>query len=191
VFDARHTPTVVEVEPRLKSRALVVSGVAKTYAMMGWRIGYAAGPAALIQAMINIQSQITSGASSISQAAACAALNGPQDIVRERTAVLQTRRDLFVEMLNACDGLSCRPPEGTFYLLVSCAGAMGKRSEDGREIRTDRDFAAYLLEHADLVVVAGEDFGLSPYIRVSFANPQEVLEEAAQRLKRACAALSS
>jgi aspartate aminotransferase len=191
VFDGRHASTLVEVEPRLKARTLIVSGVAKTYAMMGWRIGYAAGPAALIRAMINIQSQTTSGASSISQAAACAALNGPQDIVRERISILQRRRDHFVEMLNACNGLSCRPPEGTFYLLVCCAGLMGKRSEDGREIRTDRDFAAYLLEHADLVVVAGEDFGLSPYIRVSFANPPEVLEEAAQRMKRACTTLKS
>ncbi len=128
VFDGLQAPTLAEVEPRLKPRALIVSGVAKTYAMMGWRIGYAAGPVALIQAMINIQSQTTSCASSISQAAACAALNGPQDIVRERTSILQTRRDLFVQILNACDGLSCRPPEGTFYLLASCAGVMGKHS---------------------------------------------------------------
>jgi aspartate aminotransferase len=190
VFDGLRAPTLTEVEPALKPRTLIVSGVAKTYAMMGWRIGYAAGPAALIRAMINIQSQTTSCASSISQAAAYAALNGPQDVLRERASSLQTRRDLFVGMLNACDGLSCRPPEGTFYLLVSCAGVTGKRSEDGREIRTDRDFAAYLLEQADLVVVAGEDFGLSPYIRVSFANPQELLEEAGRRLKRACTRLS-
>jgi aspartate aminotransferase len=190
VFDGLRAPTLAEVEPRLKPRALIVSGVAKTYAMMGWRIGYAAGPVALIQAMINIQSQTTSCASSISQAAACAALNGPQDIVRERASILQTRRDLFVQTLNACDGLSCRPPEGTFYLLVSCAGVMGKRSSDGREIRTDRDFAGYLLEQADIVVIAGEDFGLSPYIRVSFANPPELLEDAGRRLERACAALS-
>jgi len=189
VFDGLDAPTLTEVEPRLKPRTLIVSGLAKTYAMMGWRIGYAAGPAALIQAMINIQSQTTSCASSVSQAAACAALNGRQDVVRERTSILQTRRNLFVEMLNACDGLSCEPPEGTFYLLVSCAGVMGKRPADGREIRTDRDFSAYLLKQADLAVVAGEDFGLSPYIRVSFANPRELLEQAGQRIKRACAAL--
>ena len=189
VFDGLRAPTLVEVEPRLKPRTLIVSGVAKTYAMMGWRIGYAAGPAALVQAMINIQSQTTSCASSISQAAAIAALNGPQDVVRERVSVLQTRRDIFAGMINACDGLSCRPPKGTFYLAVSCAGVMGKRSADGREIRSDRDFAAYLLEQADLVVVAGEDFGLSPYIRVSFANPRELLDEAGRRLKRACAEL--
>lgn len=189
VFDGLRASTLVEVEPRLKARTLIISGIAKTYAMMGWRIGYAAGPAALIRAMINIQSQTTSCASSISQAAACAALDGPQDVVRERTSVLQTRRDLLVDTINGCDGLSCQPPEGTFYLLVSCAGAIGKRSPDGRAIRTDRDFAAYLLEHADLAVVAGEDFGLSPYIRVSFANPPEILEEAGRRLKRTCAAL--
>lgn len=181
----------MEVEPRLKPRTLIVSGIAKTYAMMGWRIGYAAGPATLIRAMINIQSQTTSCASSISQAAACAALNGPQDVVRERVSLLQTRRNLFVEMINGCDGLSCLPPEGTFYLLVRCAGVIGKRSPDGRQIGSDRDFAAYLLEHADLVVVAGEDFGLSPYIRVSFANPRELLEQAGQRLQCACAALKA
>lgn len=189
VFDGLRAPTLAEVEPRLKPQTLIVSGVAKTYAMMGWRIGYAAGPPALIQAMTNIQSQTTSCASSIGQAAACAALNGPQALVRERTSILQARRDLFAGMLNACNGLSCQPPEGTFYLLVSCAGVMGKRSPDGRQIRTDRDFATYLLEQADLVVVAGEDFGLSPYIRVSFANPPEILQEAGRRLKRACTAL--
>jgi aspartate aminotransferase len=189
VFDGLRAPTLIEVEPRLKPRTLIVSGIAKTYAMMGWRIGYAAGPAGLIRAMINIQSQTTSCASSISQAAACAALDGPQDVARERVSVLQMRRNLFVEMINGCDGLSCRPPEGTFYLLACCAGVIGKRSPDGRQIQSDRDFAAYLLEHADIVVVAGEDFGLSPYIRVSFANPRELLEQAGQRLKRACAAL--
>lgn len=189
VFDGLRAPTLVEVEPRLKPRTLIVSGIAKTYAMMGWRIGYAAGPAGLIRAMINIQSQTTSCASSIGQAAACAALDGPQDVVRERVSVLQTRRNLFVEMINGCDGLSCLPPEATFYLLVCCAGVIGKRSPDGQHILTDRDFAAYLLEHADLVAVAGEDFGLSPYIRVNFANPRELLKQAGQRLKRACAAL--
>jgi aspartate aminotransferase len=189
VFEKARAPALTEIEPRLKSRTLIVSGVAKTYAMMGWRIGYAAGPAALIEAMINIQSQTTSCASSISQAAACAALTGPQDVVCERAAMLRTRRDFFVETINACNGLSCRPPEGTFYLMVSCAGVIGARLEADREIRTDRDFAAYLLEQADLVVVAGEDFGLSPYIRVSFANPLDILQEAGRRLQRACAEL--
>jgi aspartate aminotransferase len=189
VFDSLHAPTMAEVEPRLKSRTLTVSGVAKTYAMMGWRIGYAAGPAALIRAMINIQSQTTSCASSVSQAAAVAALGGTQDLLHERASILRERRDLFVRMLNGCEGLSCEPPQGTFYLLVSCAGLIGKRSTDGSKIQSDRDLAAYLLDHADVAVFPGEDFGLSPYIRVSFANPQSTLEEAGRRLKHACEAL--
>jgi aspartate aminotransferase len=189
VFDGLHAPTLAEIEPRLKPRTLTVSGVAKAYAMMGWRIGYAAGPANLIRAMINIQSQTTSCASSISQAAAVAALRGPQDLLSERASILRAQRDLFAGIVNNCAGLSCTPPEGTFYLLVSCAGVIGKRSPDGRQIRTDRDVAAYLLEHADVAVFPGEDFGLSPYIRVSFANSPSTIEEAGRRLRRACEAL--
>ncbi len=154
--------------------------------MMGWRIGYAAGPAALIGEMTKVQSQTTSGASSIGQAAAVAALNGPQDLLRERAIVLRAKRDLFVGLRNDCAGLSCEPPEGTFYLMVNCAGEIGKAPPDGKTIRTDRDFAAYLLEQANLVVFAGEDFGLSPYIRVSFANSNAAIEEAGRRLKHAC-----
>ena len=189
VFGGIPAPTLAAIEPRLKPRTLTVSGVAKSYAMMGWRVGYAAGPAALIRAMTRIQSQTTNSASSISQAAAVAALDGPQDLLSERASVLRTKRDRFAEIVNACAGLSCEPPEGTFYLLVACAGVIGKHSPDGKLIATDRDFAAYLLDHADLVVVAGEDFGLSPYIRVSFANPLSVIEEAGRRLQRACDAL--
>jgi aspartate aminotransferase len=189
VFDGLDAPTLTEIERRLKPRTLTVSGVAKTYAMMGWRIGYAAGPAALIRAMINIQSQTTSCASSISQAAAVAALSRPQHLLSERASMLRAQRDLFAGMVNGCAGLSCTPPEGTFYLLVSCTGVIGKHSPDGRKIQTDRDFAAYLLEHADLAVFPGEDFGLSPYIRISFANPPSTIEEAGLRLRRACEAL--
>jgi aspartate aminotransferase len=189
VFDGRRAPTMAEAEPRLKSRTLTVGGVAKTYAMMGWRIGYAGGPAALIAAMNKIQSQTTAGASSISQAAALAALSGPQALIAERAAILARKRDRFAAMLNQCDGLSCILPEGTFYLLVSCTGVIGKRTPQGRRIDTDRDFATYLLEAADLVVFPGEDLGISPYIRVSFAVPAETIEEAGRRIKRACAGL--
>jgi aspartate aminotransferase len=189
VFDGDCAPTLAAVEPQLMQRTLTVSGIAKAYSMMGWRIGYAAGPAALIREIIKIQSQTTSCASSISQAAAVAALNGPQDLLRERALILRGKRDRFAALVNDCSGLACVAPEGTFYLLVACAAVIGKRSPDGRKIRTDRDFAAYLLEHADLAVFPGEDFGLSPYIRVSFANSQSTIEEAGQRLKRACEAL--
>jgi aspartate aminotransferase len=186
MFEGERAPTLAGVAPQLKPRTLTVGGVAKSYAMMGWRIGYGAGPAALIREMIKIQSQTTSGASSIGQAAAVAALNGPQDLLAERALVLRNKRDRFVSLLNDCAGLSCAAPEGTFYLMVGCAGVIGKSSPDGNTIRTDRDFAAYLLEHADLVVFPGEDFGLSPYFRVSFANPLSIIEQAGRRLKRAC-----
>jgi aspartate aminotransferase len=189
VFDGERAPTLAAIEPRLKPRTLTVSGLAKAYAMMGWRIGYAAGPAALIREMIKIQSQTTSCASSISQAAAIAALDGPQHLLRERIAILRDRRDRFVMLVNDCPGLTCSAPEGTFYLLVSCAGVIGKRAPDGTEISSDRDFASYLLQSADLAVFPGEDCGLSPYVRVSFANPPALKEEAGRRLKRACEAL--
>jgi len=189
VLDGSCAPTLAEIAPRLKPRTITIGGVAKSYAMMGWRIGYAAGPAALIREMIKIQSQTTSGASSISQAAAVAALNGPQDLLRQRADILRAKRQLFAELLNGCAGLSCEPAEATFYLLVACGGVLGKHAPDGREIKTDRDFAAYLLEQAEVSVFPGKDFGLSPYIRVSFANPQSTIVESARRLKQACEAL--
>jgi aspartate aminotransferase len=189
VFDADCAVTLAEIEPSLKPRTLTVSGIAKTYAMMGWRIGYAAGPSALIREMIKIQSQTTSCASSISQAAAIAALDGPQDLLRERTSILRDKRDHFVALVNDCPWLTCTAPEATFYLLVSCAGVIGKHSPDATAIRNDRDFASYLLQSADLAVFPGEDCGLSPAIRLSFANPLALIEEAGRRLKQACEAL--
>ncbi|MEO6840538.1 MAG: aminotransferase class I/II-fold pyridoxal phosphate-dependent enzyme [Bradyrhizobium sp.] len=189
VFTTDCAVTLAEIAPDLKPRTLTVSGIAKTYAMMGWRIGYAAGPSALIREMIKIQSQTTSCASSISQAAAIAALDGPQDLLWERISILRDRRDRFTALVNDCPGLSCAAPEATFYLLVSCAGVLGKHSPDGTAISNDRDFASYLLQSADLAVFPGEDCGLSPAIRVSFANSHAVIEEAGRRLKVACEAL--
>jgi aspartate aminotransferase len=189
VFDGHRAPTFAEVAPDLRARTLTVGGVAKSYAMMGWRVGYAAGPAALIAEIAKLQSLTTACASSIGQAAAVAALTGPQGLLAERAQALAARRDAFVAMINACDGLACTPPAGTFYLFVSCAGLIGKRTPDGRAIASDRDLAAWLLEAADVAVVPGEDLGLSPYIRMSFANPSPVLEEAGRRIKSACAAL--
>jgi aspartate aminotransferase len=189
VFDADCALTLAEVAPSLRQRTLTVGGIAKTYAMMGWRIGYAAGPSALIREMIKIQSQTTSCASSISQAAAIAALDGPQDLLRERISILREKRDRFVALVNDCAGLSCAAPEATFYLLVSSSGVIGKRAPDGTAITTDRDFAAYLLQSADLAVFPGADCGVSPAIRVSFANSPDLIEEAGRRLKNACAML--
>jgi aspartate aminotransferase len=189
VFDGRRAHSIAEIEPRLAARTLTVSGLAKAYAMEGWRVGYAAGPTMLIAAMATLQSLTTSCASTISQAAAVAALLGPQDLLRDRVAVLSAKRDAFAALLNACEGLSCPLSEGTFYLFVSCAGVIGKRTPGGQRIGTDREFAAYLLDSADVVVLPGEDCGFSPAFRVSVANPRETIEEAGRRIKQACAAL--
>jgi aspartate aminotransferase len=190
VFHGVHTSAIAEVEPRLKPRTLVVGGVAKSYAMMGWRIGYAGGPNHLIWAMANIQSQTTSCASSISQAAAVAALSEPQYSVGERNATLAENRDYMVTRINACAGLSCSPPQGTFYLLICCSGALGKWTSKGDRIMTDRQFAEFLLDEVGVVVAVGEDFGLSPYIRGSFGVQRSALEQAMIRIERACASLS-
>src|SRR5262249_51530230 len=190
VFNGRSAPTIAAVEPRLKERTLTVSGVAKTYAMMGWRVGYAGGPALLIDAMSNIQSQTTSGASSISQAAALAALTGPQDLIAGRPPFRAGRGDPFVASLNRCPGLSCSYPDGTFYTLVSCAGLIGTKTPAGSLIETDRDVAGYLLEAVDVAVVAGVDCGASPYFRASFARPTGRLAGSAAPIERRCAALS-
>jgi aspartate aminotransferase len=189
IFDGREFATMAAVEPRLRDRVLIVNGVSKAYAMMGWRLGYAAGPRALVDAMARVQSHTTSCPSSISQAAALAALSGPQDLLRERASALTARRDMMVELLNRAVGLSCTPPQGTFYLLASCAGVLGAITPDGKPIECARDFAVYLLESENVAVLPGEDCGVSPYIRASFAVAPERLREAGVRIVRACAAL--
>ncbi|UGV28370.1 aminotransferase class I/II-fold pyridoxal phosphate-dependent enzyme [Rhodopseudomonas boonkerdii] len=181
--------TLAQVQPRLKPRIVTVSGVAKTYGMMGWRLGYAAGPKALMSEIRKLLSQTTSCPSSISQAAAIAALTGPQDLRRERLAILVQRRDRFVARLNRCGGLSCTAPEGTFFLVVSCSGLIGKHTPAGQQIVTDRDVAAYLLDAAGVSVVAGEDYGASPSFRVNFSNPDDLLDGAADLIEQACEAL--
>jgi aspartate aminotransferase len=189
VYDGFEFTTVAQVEPELFGRTLTVNGVSKAYAMTGWRIGYAGGPEPLIKAMAKIQSQSTSNPCSISQAAAVEALNGPQDFIRERAEVFRERRDLVVEMLNAADGINCPKPEGAFYVYPSCAGALGKRTPDGKVIESDLDFVTYLLETEGVAAVHGEAFGLSPNFRVSYATSTEALREACTRIQRACAAL--
>ncbi len=189
-YDGFRFATLAAVEPRLKERTLTVNGVSKAYAMTGWRIGFAGGPEPLIRAMATLQSQSTTNPSSISQAAAVAALEGPMDFIAERNAVFRARRDLCLKALNAIEGLSCRRPEGAFYLFPSCAGAIGKRTPDGRMIATDVDFASFLLERAHVAVVPGTAFGLSPYFRISFATATERLEEACRRIAGACATLA-
>ncbi len=189
VYDGFEFATMAEAEPRLFERTLTMNGVAKAYAMTGWRVGYAGGPKAIIEAMNSIQSQSTTHTSSISQAAAAAALSGPQDFIAERNAVFRERRNMVVELLNGIEGLSCRMPEGAFYVYPSCAGAIGKKTPAGATIEGDGDYVAYLLEAADVAAVQGEAFGLSSYFRISYATSTEALREACARIKRATEAL--
>ncbi len=190
VYDGFQFVTPAQVEPGLKDRTLTVNGVSKAYAMTGWRIGFAGGPAALIKAMSKVQSQSTSNPSSVSQAAAVEALSGPDDYIAERNAVYKKRRDLVVAMLNDCPGLLCPTPEGAFYVYPSCAGCIGKTTPKGQRIESDGDFVTYLLEEADVAVVQGEAFGHSPHFRISYATSTEALEAACTRIKGACEALS-
>jgi len=189
VFDAFEFSTIAEVEPRLYDRTLTVNGVSKAYAMTGWRIGYAGGPAWLIKAMGKLQSQSTSNPSSISQAASVAALNGDQSFLKERVAAFQGRRDLVVSMLNQTDGIACPRPEGAFYVYPEVSGVIGKTTPGGKRIENDSDFVGYLLEDARVAAVQGVAFGLSPAMRISYATGEDVLREACERIQRACAAL--
>ncbi|UEM02195.1 aspartate transaminase [Skermanella rosea] len=188
-YDGFEFTTPAQVEPSLYDRTLTVNGVSKAYAMTGWRIGYAAGPKELIKAMGVIQSQSTSNPSSVSQAAAVEALNGPQDFIKERAEAFKERRDLVVSMLNQASGIKCHKPEGAFYVYPSCEGTIGKTTPDGKVIETDEDFVTYLLESEGVAVVQGSAFGLAPFFRISYATSTAELEEACQRIQRACAAL--
>ncbi|WP_282025644.1 pyridoxal phosphate-dependent aminotransferase [Limimaricola cinnabarinus] len=181
--------TPAQVEPALKPRTLTVNGVSKAYAMTGWRIGYAAGPEPLIRAMAKVQSQSTSNPSSISQWAAVEALDGPQDFIAANNAVFARRRDLVVEGLNACPGVTCPVPDGAFYVYPDISGCIGKTSAGGTVIETDEDFATALLEEEGVAVVFGAAFGLSPNFRVSYATSDAMLSEACVRIRRFCEGL--
>ena len=189
LYDNREFATIAQVEPRLYERTLTVNGVSKAYCMTGWRIGYGGGPSPLIKAMAKLQSQSTTNPSSISQAAAVEALNGPQHFIAEHNKVFRERRDLVVRMLNQAPGLACSTPEGAFYVYPSCAGAIGKKTPQGKPIANDSDFVTYLLEAEGVAAVQGAAFGQSPFFRISYATSTEALHEACTRIKRACAAL--
>ena len=190
VYDGFEFFTPAQIEPRLYDRTLTLNGVSKAYCMTGWRIGYAAGPVELIKAMGAVQSQSTSNPSSISQAASVEALNGPQGFIEEHNKSFKARRDLVVRMLNQAKGIRCLTPEGAFYVYPSCAGTIGKKTLDGKVLKTDEDFVTYLLEAEGVAVVQGAAFGLSPYFRISYATSTEALTEACTRIQRACAALT-
>ncbi len=189
LYDGFEYWTIAQVEPKLYPRTLTLNGMSKAYCMTGWRLGYAAGPVELIKAIGALQSQSTTNPSSISQAAGVEALNGPQDFIPKHNAIFKTRRDLVVKMLNAAAGLHCPVPEGAFYVYPSCAGAIGKKTPQGKAIETDTEFCEYLLEAVGVATVPGTAFGLAPHFRISYATSNEILTEACTRIQKACAAL--
>jgi len=189
LYDGRSFATLAAVAPQLAGRMLTVNGASKTYAMTGWRLGYGAGPPELIRAMARLQAQSSLNPSSVSQAAAVAALNGPQDIVRERCALFEARRNAVVPRLAAIPGLACTPPHGAFYVYVSCADWIGKRTPAGKTLVTDADVTAYLLE-AGVALPNGAGYGLSPYFRISFATSQDNLDRACERIDTAARKLA-
>jgi aspartate aminotransferase len=190
VYDGFEFCTIAAVEPRLKDRTLTVNGASKTYAMTGWRIGFCGGPKQLIAAMFNMQGQATSGVSTVGQAAAVAALDGPQEFVHERAADYRARRDLVVEMLNQAPGIVCHKPEGAFYVFPNVSGVLGKTTKAGKKLEDDSDFAMALLEEAHVGVVQGAAYGMSPYIRISYATDLASLREACTRIQDFCRSLT-
>ncbi|MES2754472.1 MAG: pyridoxal phosphate-dependent aminotransferase [Pseudomonadota bacterium] len=190
VYDGFEFATIAEVCPELYERTLTVNGCSKAYAMTGWRIGFAGGPAWLIKAIAKLQSQSTSNPCSVAQAAAVAALNGDQGFLKERAAVFQGRRDLVVGELSRIVGMTCPIPVGAFYVYPEFSGLIGKRTPAGKTIASDEDFVAYLLDDARVAAVQGAAFGLSPAMRISYATATELLSEACARIRAACLALS-
>lgn len=186
LYDGLKFATPAQVEPGIYDRTLTMNGLSKAYCMTGWRLGYAAGPVKLIDAMRKLQSQSTSNPTSITQWAGVEALNGPQDFIARNNAVFVQRRDLVVGMLNQAKGLMCPKPEGAFYVYPSCAGAIGKTTPKGFAIKTDEDFVTALLEDEGVAVVHGAAFEGSPAFRISYATSTEALTEACTRIQRFC-----
>jgi aspartate aminotransferase len=187
-FDGRPALNLLNVAPDLQERCLLVGGVSKTYAMTGWRIGFGAGPKELTTAMTVVQSQSTSGASSVGQAAALAAFAGGLDFLPEQVAAYHQRRDLLVQTLSGVDGLEVLKPEGGFFVFVRCAGLLGRYRPDGKRLHSDADVVDYLLQ-SGVAGVAGSAYGLSPWFRLSIATATSSVIEAGQRIARACAVL--
>ncbi|BCX67236.1 pyridoxal phosphate-dependent aminotransferase [Pseudomonas izuensis] len=183
--DARHV-SLTRIAPELKPRTLIVNGASKGYAMTGWRLGFGAGPAWLIAAIGKLLSQTTTCPSSVSQAAAVAAFAGDQAPIAGMREVYQHRRDRMLELLQPINGLSFTPPDGAFYVFANVSGLMGKTSDSGEIIRSDSELVAYLLKEHGLATVSGTAYGMSPYIRLSFASSLDVIEEGCHRLKEAC-----
>ncbi len=189
IFDREPHVTLAQIAPDLADRVLTVSGVSKSYAMTGWRVGFAGGPVGLIKAMVNMQGQATSGVAGVAQAAAAAALDGPQDLLAKRAAVYRQRRDLVVDRLNAIPGLRCHRPEGAFYVFPSVEGLLGKTTPGGTLLETDEDVTLAMLTESHVAVVQGSAFGKSPYIRISTATSEARLIEACERIAVFCRSL--
>jgi aspartate aminotransferase len=189
IFGGYDHATMVQVAPDLKDRTLTVSGVSKTYAMTGWRIGFAGGPKALVRAMVNMQGQATAGISTVGMAASVAALNGPQDGAREQSAAYKRRRDIAVQMLNAAPGISCHSPEGAFYVFPNVAGCLGRTTAGGRLLTTDEDVCLALLEEQYVATVHGAAYHMSPYLRISTATADDDLVEGLRRIQTFCEGL--
>lgn len=188
-FDGVEFCTMAQVAPDLADRTLTVNGVSKAYAMTGFRLGYAAGPKTLIRAMIKMQSQSTAGVNSLSQWAAVAALEGPQEFLADRAAAFQERRDRLLELLNDVPGMTCDRPQGAFYLFPRCEGLLGRWTPSGKTLESEQDLVLYLMDEGGVAVVQGEAYGLSPHLRISIASSLENVVEAGRRISSAVAAL--
>ena len=186
IYDQAAFVTLAQVAPDLRDRILVVNGLSKAYAMTGWRVGYGAGPMELIKTMFKIQSQSTSGTASISQWASVTALDGDHGFVPANVEALRQRRDVVVSMINQVDGLSCEPPGGAFYCYISCKELIGKKTPQNKVIESDLDLSNFFMDACGVAVIHGEAFGLSPYIRISFATNMELLKAGCQKIADAC-----
>ena len=187
VYDDFEFCTIAEVEPRLHDRVLTMNGVSKAYAMTGWRLGFcASGSKELMAAISNVNGQNGGGISTLTQAAAIAALDGPQDLLRERAAIYRERRDFVIDKLSQVEGLRCHKPEGAFYVYPNMSGLIGKTSRGGRKIATDVDFVMALVDEHHVATVQGTAYGMSPYFRISYATSMENLEEGCARIAQFC-----
>ena len=184
VYDDFQVHNIVALNPALRDRTVIINGVSKTYAMTGWRIGYAIGPADIISAAAKIQSQSTSNPTSIAQAAALEAISGPQDEVDRMVREFKQRRDVIVDRLNAIPGIHCLKPQGAFYVFPNVSALLG-RTANGKKLASPCDFADYLLEEAKVAVVPGEDFGSKEHIRFSYATALEDIEKGCKRIAEA------
>tara|TARA_Y100001970_G_scaffold243663_1_gene309128 strand:- start:5062 stop:6261 length:1200 start_codon:yes stop_codon:yes gene_type:complete len=189
IYDDFKFFTIAQI-PELKNKVVTMNGVSKSYAMTGWRIGYAAGEKELIKAISKIQSQSTSNPSSISQTAAVEALNGKQDFIKVRAQAFQERRDFVVNSLNAIDGINCLKPDGAFYVFPSCKGLIGKKDKNGKKIENDTDFVQSLLENNGVAVVQGSAFGLEGFFRISYATSMDNLKKAMDKISDFCKSLN-